>query len=1017
MEILKCKTCGSPIDPTKAKGGVVECEYCRNKITLPKVGSSAESAVFQGSLELDVSDFDRAYTVFKRASELDKSEPEAYFGMALAEFRVQYLTDANKSRLQPICHDVTGKVFTDSANYKKAVSLATPDQRAEYERKGKEIDYIRKEFYALKSAGASYDCFICVKVTDDKTRGKTEDSDRASQLYYHLRDKGFRPFYSEREIQNQTGADYEARILYALFTAGSMIVVCSNEEYLQTPWVKNEYTRFLRLINNDEKERDAITIAFHGAPVERLPGKDGRIQGVNLANPDAYSKLDEFVAAHISAETPELIRKVYGQNTYKKKDAIKSQVQKRTLATYAKSEVTVSERGKLEIARTMLQSRSFDAVTNRCKDIIATNPSCSEAYWMLFLAENECSDAQQFISSSRHIESFAGLESAIASGTPEQNAEYYAALRMRTKNERALYLYQEFISLPDSSNRDISDLTKMFYEIASKGDMSFSTARGIFDEIIKTVTNTDRFIKMNMGFADAYVDKGVVAVRDYYKAVLDADAANYEAQFKFFLTDKNITADGALEGYFTNPENHSEIESRMYEYGYNEYATDILMELCHEIAKSNTAGAVGLFSYLCTLVPNEQNEFLTEHLERFVYELITCGSFENAKRFNDQLTGIDKFNYEAYFNRLLINRKLNNAVWLINDCDDLYDDPDYALAIDAYAEKHAGTQNVYISLVNALKTARDGLRAHNYPFGVEALARDETCRGCHDILKSIEQAPARAAVIYENLLAQQKEAAAAKSEKRRMQASAAKKHVCAVLFGLPVSALFVLIAIAAYKPTIVFGFLPFGWMIALYIIAPVGLFILFNRVRTLFKWQRIAGYVGCILCLGGMIACLSTIGMRTIHLSQASDMLAIANMPCAKIYVLDNDIDMEELRLKPGPELKADCVFDGNGHTLSNITLERVKKGAFFFESHGYVRGGLFAESNGTVKDLTIRNCKLLSDDTMTRVGDYSVGTLVGHLSHSGKIINCKLINCEIGFVGENDYTSGSNIIDSSIEK
>lgn len=1010
MEILKCKTCGSPIDPTKAKGGVVECEYCHNKLTLPKIGSSAESAVFQGSLELDVCDFDRAYTVFKRASELDKTEPEAYFGMALAEFKVQYLTDANKRKLQPICHDVSGKVFTDSANYKKALDLATPDQRAEYEQKGKEIDYIRKEFYALKSAGEGYDTFLCVKVSGDEPGRKTEDSDRASQLYYHLRDKGFRPFYSEREIQNQTGADYEARILYALFTSGSMIVVCSNEEYLQTPWVKNEYTRFLRLINNDEKERDAITIAFHGTPVERLPGKDGRIQGVNLASPDAYSKLDEFVAAHITAETPELIRKVYGQNTYKKKDAIKSQVQKRALATYAKSEVTVSERGKLEIARTMLQSRSFDAVTNRCKDIIATNPSCSEAYWMLFLAENGCTDAQQFISSSKHVDSFANLESAIASGTPEQNEDYYRALRMRTKNEKALYLYQEFISLPDSSVKDISDLTKTFYEIASKGDMSFSAARKIFDEIIKTVTNTDKFIKMNMGFADAYVDKGVVAVRDYYKAILDADAANYEAQFKFFVSDKNITADGALEGYFTNPENHAEIESRMYEYGYNGYATDILMELCHEIVKSNTTGAVGLFSYLCTLVPDEQNEFLAEHLERFVYELITCGSFENARRFNDQLAGIDKFNYEAYFNRLLINRRINNALWLINDCDGLYDDPDYALAIDAYAEKQVGTQNIYITIANELKETKNTLRSYNYPFGLEALTQEETGRGCDKILDAIKKAPARAKVIYENLLTQQKEAAAAKSEKRKKQASKAKAHVLAVLFGLPVAALFVLIALAAYKPTLVFGFLPYGWMIVLYIVAPVGFFFLFNKVRPLFRWQRIAGYVGCILCLGGMIACLSTIGIRTVHLSKANDVLAIANMPCAKEYVLDNDIDMEELRLKPGPKLKTDCVFDGNGHTLRNITLERVKKGAFFFESHGYVRGGLFAECDGTVKNLTISNCRLLSDDTMTQSGDYKVGTLVGHLSYPGKITNCTLVNCEIGFVGENDYESGGNI-------
>ena len=41
-----------------------------------------------------------------------------------------------------------------------------------------------------------------------------------------------------------------------------MLIVCSKEEYLLTPWVKNEYSRFMELIHDERKDVDAITIVF-----------------------------------------------------------------------------------------------------------------------------------------------------------------------------------------------------------------------------------------------------------------------------------------------------------------------------------------------------------------------------------------------------------------------------------------------------------------------------------------------------------------------------------------------------------------------------------------------------------------------------------------------------------------------------------------------------------------------------------------------------------------------------------
>ena len=312
LQPFKCRTCGEPLDVLAAasENGLVTCPSCQNVWTLPKKEASPAALQFlhTGEHELDVGRFDDALLAYQKAAELDPNESEAYFGMALAEFKVRYLkveptNEEEKPRLQPICSAVTNKKFTECAAYLNALAHATGAQFDEYEKKANEIDYILGEFNKLQQAGKHYDCFICVKVTvpGSKPLRHTQDSENANYIYNLLQERGYKPFYSERELRNVAGADYEARILYALYTSECMLVVCNKQEYLQTPWVKNEYTRFLKLVNDEEKESDSITIVYEGSTVERLPGRPGKIQGINFSLRGADNRIVDFVDSH----TPE----------------------------------------------------------------------------------------------------------------------------------------------------------------------------------------------------------------------------------------------------------------------------------------------------------------------------------------------------------------------------------------------------------------------------------------------------------------------------------------------------------------------------------------------------------------------------------------------------------------------------------------------------------------------------------------------------------------------------------------
>lgn len=299
---IKCKQCGNVLDPNTAVEGIVVCEYCYNKYTVAiNASKEVQELLLMASDALDKCKFDDAYAAYNKVAELSPKEPEAYFGMALAEHKVQYLKDFRKKssgerfRLQPICHEIAETKFSENKNYFKAISLATPAQFAEYQQKANELDHIRAEFLRLKKTGVDYDCFICVKVTDETSGHRTRDYKLADDIYFALKGKGYKPFFSERELTDEVGADYEAFVLYALYMSECMIVVCGDEQYLETPWVKNEYTRFIGMINDEYKESGSIAIAFSGAPIERLPGRAGKLQGINLSSLGAMEQITGFV--------------------------------------------------------------------------------------------------------------------------------------------------------------------------------------------------------------------------------------------------------------------------------------------------------------------------------------------------------------------------------------------------------------------------------------------------------------------------------------------------------------------------------------------------------------------------------------------------------------------------------------------------------------------------------------------------------------------------------------------------
>ena len=112
------------------------------------------------------------------------------------------------------------------------------------------------------------------------------------------------------------------------------------------------------------------------------------------------------------------------------------------------------------------------------------------------------------------------------------------------------------------------------------------------------------------------------------------------------------------------------------------------------------------------------------------------------------------------------------------------------------------------------------------------------------------------------------------------------------------------------------------------------------------------------------------------NISQAAD----AN------FRLDLDIDMSGAEWTPvGNNMDAEAGFsgnfDGNGHTISNLSVKKIKTSDWtdYGYKNTYNYAGMFAVNNGTIANLTLENCAVnVTDGSLSKRGDVYAGILVG---------------------------------------
>ena len=324
MAICKCKMCGGDLNITELDK-VVECEYCGTTQTVPSADSEKKMTLFNRANRLRLNnEFDKSAGIYESIIAEFPEEAEAYWGIVLCKYGIEYVDDPATGKKIPTCHRSSFDSVLEDDSFEQACDNADAVSRRLYREEAKKIEDIRKGIIEVSSKEEPYDIFICYKETDENG-DRTVDSVIAQDVYNALTEKGYRVFFSRISLEDKLGQEYEPYIFSALNSAKIMLVFGTDFEYFNAVWVKNEWSRFLMMIEAGQKKTlipcykdlDAYDMPKEFAKLQAQDmGKVGAMQDLlagidKIMNKGAKAKVSETPQNNNSATVDSLLKRAF----------------------------------------------------------------------------------------------------------------------------------------------------------------------------------------------------------------------------------------------------------------------------------------------------------------------------------------------------------------------------------------------------------------------------------------------------------------------------------------------------------------------------------------------------------------------------------------------------------------------------------------------------------------------------------------------------------------------------------
>ncbi len=312
MAVIKCKMCGGDLNLVEG-ASTAECEYCGSVQTVPKVDDEKKLTLFARANRLRAAcEFDKAAGIYETIVADFPEEAEAYWGLVLCKFGIEYVDDPGTAKKIPTCHRSSFESVMDDSDLDQALENADTVARKVYREEAKQIEELRKGIIAVSANEEPYDIFICYKETDENGE-RTLDSVLAQDMYDVLTDKGYRVFFARITLEDKLGMEYEPYIFAALNSAKIMLVFGTDYEYFNAVWVKNEWGRYLKLMAKD-KDKHLIP-CYKGIDAYDMPKEFAKLQAQDLGKVGATQDLLRGISKILPKQAEEANQTVFTAQT------------------------------------------------------------------------------------------------------------------------------------------------------------------------------------------------------------------------------------------------------------------------------------------------------------------------------------------------------------------------------------------------------------------------------------------------------------------------------------------------------------------------------------------------------------------------------------------------------------------------------------------------------------------------------------------------------------------------------
>ena len=370
MAIIKCKMCGGDLN-VEENSQIAVCEYCGTQQTVPKQDNEKKLTLFARANRLRFTcEFDKASGVYESIVAEFPEEAEAYWGLVLCKYGIEYVDDPATGKKVPTCHRSSFDSVLEDANFELVMEYSDVVTRKLYREEAKAIEELRRGIIEVSSREEPYDIFICYKETDENGQ-RTLDSVLAQDLYDALTEKGYRVFFSRITLEDKLGQEYEPYIFAALNSARVMLAVGTDYEYFNAPWVKNEWSRYLQLIAAGQKK--SLIPCYKNIDVYDMPKEFAKLQAQDLGKVGATQDLLRG------------IEKLFGRS------ASASQASSMQAAS-APNVDSLLRRGTL-----FLEDNDWTNANTYFDKVLDIAPECGAAYLGKYLVKVQCRSAKDYV--------------------------------------------------------------------------------------------------------------------------------------------------------------------------------------------------------------------------------------------------------------------------------------------------------------------------------------------------------------------------------------------------------------------------------------------------------------------------------------------------------------------------------------------------------------------------------------------------------------------------------------------